>query len=64
LDVSTEREAQKLKGTAKIVQALEPEMQQAVAQYLKTVTSSERPTTLAKSKRRWRWRRPSIYTTR
>jgi len=45
LEVSTEREARELKGTAKIVQALEPEMQQAVAQYLKTATGSERPTT-------------------
>jgi len=45
LEVSTEREARELKGTAKIVQALEPEMQQAVAQYLKSATGSERPTT-------------------
>jgi len=45
LEVSTEREARELKGTAKIMQALEPEMQQAVAQYLKSATGSERPTT-------------------
>ena len=45
LDVANEREARELKGAAQIVQALEPEMQQAVAQYLKTATGSERPTT-------------------
>lgn len=45
LQLQNEREARELKGTAQIVQALEPEMQQAVAQYLKTATGSERPTT-------------------
>ena len=45
LDVANEREARELKGAAQIVQALEPEMQQAVAQYLKSATGSERPTT-------------------
>ena len=45
LDVPNEREARELKGAAQIVGALEPEKQQAVAQFLKSVTGSEHPTT-------------------
>lgn len=45
LDVPNEREARELKGAAQIVGALEPEKQQAVAQFLRSVTGTEHPTT-------------------
>jgi len=45
VDVQNEREARELKGAAQIVAALDPEMQRAVAQYLKSATGTDRPTT-------------------
>lgn len=45
LQPENERQARELKGAAKIVQDLEPEQIVAVAQYLKTATGSEKPTT-------------------
>lgn len=40
-----ERQARELKEAAKVVQGLEPELQVAVATYLKAATGSERPST-------------------
>ena len=45
LQPENERQARELKGAAKIVQDLEPEQIVAVAQYIKTATGSEKPTT-------------------
>ena len=45
VDIQNEREARELKGTAKIVEVLSPESQQALATFLKTSTGSDRPTT-------------------
>lgn len=45
LQPENERQARELKEAAKIVQHLEPEQIVAVAQYIKTATGSEKPTT-------------------
>ena len=45
LQPENERQARELKSAAKIVQDLEPEQIVAVAQYIKTATGSEKPTT-------------------
>ncbi|NTY02061.1 hypothetical protein [Deinococcus sp. JMULE3] len=45
LQPENERQARELKEAAKVVQHLEPEQVVAVAQYLKTATGSEKPTT-------------------
>ncbi|GGM32147.1 hypothetical protein GCM10008956_05430 [Deinococcus arenae] len=45
LQPENERQARDLKEAAKVVQHLEPEQVVAVAQYLKTATGSEKPTT-------------------
>lgn len=45
LQPENERQARELRGAAKVVQHLEPEQIVAVAQYLKTATGSEKPTT-------------------
>lgn len=45
LQPENERQARELKEAAKVVQHLEPEQIVAVAQYLKTATGSEKPTT-------------------
>jgi len=45
LQIANEREARELKGTARIVEVLSPESQQALATFLKTSTGSDKPTT-------------------